>query len=115
MFQHFATSFRRAQADPLRRRIWLVYLFLAALNVAAWLLALVLFHSSPAALVLCFWAYGFGLRHAVDADHIAAIDNVTRKLMRENRGPSRWASSFPSAIPRSSSSCRCWWPWEPAM
>ena len=25
--------------------------------------------------------YGQGLRHAVDADHIAAIDNVTRKLM----------------------------------
>jgi high-affinity nickel-transport protein len=32
-------------------------------------------------------AYGFGLRHAVDADHIAAIDNVTRKLMAEGRRP----------------------------
>ena len=32
-------------------------------------------------------AYGFGLRHAVDADHIAAIDNVTRKLMREGKRP----------------------------
>ena len=30
-------------------------------------------------------AYGFGLRHAVDADHIAAIDNVTRKLMQEGK------------------------------
>jgi len=30
-------------------------------------------------------AYGFGLRHAVDADHIAAIDNVTRKLMHEGQ------------------------------
>jgi high-affinity nickel-transport protein len=29
--------------------------------------------------------YGLGLRHAVDADHIAAIDNVTRKLIQENR------------------------------
>jgi len=28
-------------------------------------------------------AYSFGLRHAVDADHIAAIDNVTRKLLRD--------------------------------
>ena len=28
-------------------------------------------------------AYTFGLRHAVDADHIAAIDNTTRKLMTE--------------------------------
>ncbi len=32
-------------------------------------------------------AYGFGLRHAFDADHIAAIDNVTRKLMQEGKRP----------------------------
>jgi high-affinity nickel-transport protein len=32
-------------------------------------------------------AYSFGLRHAFDADHIAAIDNVTRKLMQEGRRP----------------------------
>jgi high-affinity nickel-transport protein len=32
-------------------------------------------------------AYAFGLRHAVDADHIAAIDNVTRKLMQEGKRP----------------------------
>jgi len=31
--------------------------------------------------------YGLGLRHAVDADHIAAIDNVTRKLMQDNERP----------------------------
>lgn len=30
-------------------------------------------------------AYSFGLRHAVDADHIAAIDNVTRKLICEQK------------------------------
>ena len=32
-------------------------------------------------------AYGFGLRHAVDADHIAEIDNVSRKLMQEGKRP----------------------------
>ena len=32
-------------------------------------------------------AYTFGLRHAVDADHIAAIDNVTRKLMQDGQRP----------------------------
>ena len=32
-------------------------------------------------------AYGFGLRHAVDADHISAIDNTTRKLMQEGKRP----------------------------
>jgi len=31
--------------------------------------------------------YSFGLRHAVDADHIAAIDNVTRKLMQDGKRP----------------------------
>jgi nickel/cobalt transporter (NiCoT) family protein len=38
-------------------------------------------------LATAFLAYGFGLRHAVDADHIAAIDNVTRKLMQEGKRP----------------------------
>jgi high-affinity nickel-transport protein len=32
-------------------------------------------------------AYVFGLRHGVDADHIAAIDNTTRKLMQEHQSP----------------------------
>ena len=34
-----------------------------------------------------FLAYTFGLRHAVDADHIAAIDNSTRKLMQLGQRP----------------------------
>ena len=32
-------------------------------------------------------AYTLGLRHAFDADHIAAIDNVTRKLMADGQRP----------------------------
>jgi len=32
-------------------------------------------------------AYVLGLRHAVDADHIAAIDNVVRKLMQDGKKP----------------------------
>ncbi|MEU1431359.1 HoxN/HupN/NixA family nickel/cobalt transporter [Nocardia sp. NPDC005746] len=32
-------------------------------------------------------AYTLGLRHAFDADHIAAIDNTTRKLMGEGKRP----------------------------
>ena len=30
-------------------------------------------------------AYTFGLRHAFDADHIAAVDNTTRKLVATTR------------------------------
>lgn len=32
-------------------------------------------------------AYTLGMRHAFDADHIAAIDNTTRKLLQEGRRP----------------------------
>jgi len=32
-------------------------------------------------------AYTLGMRHAFDADHIAAIDNTTRKLLSEGRRP----------------------------
>src|SRR5437870_10832089 len=32
-------------------------------------------------------AYTFGLRHAFDADHIAAIDNTTRKLLQQGKRP----------------------------
>ena len=32
-------------------------------------------------------AYVLGLRHGFDADHIAAIDNTTRKLMQEGKRP----------------------------
>src|SRR4051812_28564784 len=32
-------------------------------------------------------AYTLGMRHAFDADHIAAIDNTTRKLMGEGQRP----------------------------
>ncbi len=38
-------------------------------------------------MVLGIVAYVFGLRHGVDADHIAAIDNTTRKLMQEGKRP----------------------------
>ena len=42
----------------------------------------------PFLLGLAGLAYAFGLRHAFDADHIAAIDNTTRKLMAPDRRPS---------------------------
>nr|WP_286189081.1 hypothetical protein [Sulfolobus sp. S-194] len=32
-------------------------------------------------------SFTFGLRHAVDADHLAAIDNVTRKMLQEDKNP----------------------------
>ena len=62
-------------------------LLLAAVNVAAWGWALAAFHAYPLLLGTAALAYSFGLRHAFDADHIAAIDNVTRKLMQDGKRP----------------------------
>jgi len=71
----------------LKGRLAGIYGLLGFLNIGAWLWALVAFHSSPALLGMALLTYGLGLRHAVDADHIAAIDNVTRKLMQQNKRP----------------------------
>jgi len=54
-------------------------------NVAAWLWAYTLFAERPLILGTALLAWIFGLRHAVDADHIAAIDNVVRKLMQQGK------------------------------
>src|ERR1700677_508529 len=64
-----------------------IYAILVVANLAAWAWALIAFHSHPVLLGTDFLAYGFGLRHAVDADHIAAIDNVIRKLMQQGKRP----------------------------
>jgi high-affinity nickel-transport protein len=74
-------------APDTRGRIAAIYVMLIAANLAAWAWALIAFHSHPVMLATCLLAYSFGLRHAVDADHIAAIDNATRKLMQEGKRP----------------------------
>jgi high-affinity nickel-transport protein len=70
-----------------KARIIALYGLLGAFNLAAWSWAFVAFHRFPVLLGTAFLAYSFGLRHAVDADHIAAIDNVTRKLMQQGKKP----------------------------
>lgn len=70
-----------------RRNLAIVYAALAVLNLGGWTWALLLFHDRPAMLGVAVLVYGLGLRHAVDADHIAAIDNVTRKLMQDRQQP----------------------------
>jgi nickel/cobalt transporter (NiCoT) family protein len=70
-----------------RAKIVAIYLLLLAINVAAWVWAALALSGRPAVLGTAFLAYVLGLRHAVDADHIAAIDNVVRKLMQEGKRP----------------------------
>ena len=82
----FANLFNDKQ-ENIRGKVIAVYVLLFIFNAAAWLWAIVAFHNYPVLLGTAALAYSFGLRHAFDADHIAAIDNVTRKLMQEGRRP----------------------------
>jgi nickel/cobalt transporter (NiCoT) family protein len=71
----------------LRQPITKIYALLIPANLGAWAWAALAFRDRPVLLGTALLAFGFGLRHAVDADHIAAIDNATRKLMLEGKRP----------------------------
>ncbi|MGH7669411.1 MAG: HoxN/HupN/NixA family nickel/cobalt transporter [Gemmatimonadaceae bacterium] len=79
--------FRPSTSPALRSRLIGLYALLIAANLGAWAWALAAFRHYPLLLGTALLAYGLGLRHAIDADHIAAIDNVTRKLMQDGRRP----------------------------
>ncbi|MGA8034175.1 MAG: HoxN/HupN/NixA family nickel/cobalt transporter [Casimicrobiaceae bacterium] len=61
--------------------------FVGLLNLLAWLSLWNVAGHDPALLGLGAMAYFLGLRHAFDADHIAAIDNVSRKLRHDGKHP----------------------------
>ncbi len=83
------TTARRilGSSSPVKRGVVRVYAFLLGFNALVWLLVLLGSVTYPILLPTAFLAYSFGLRHAVDADHIAAIDNSTRKLMQDGQRP----------------------------
>ena len=81
------TNLFNDKQENIRGKVIAVYLLLFIFNAAAWLWAVIAFGRYPILLGTAALAYSFGLRHAFDADHIAAIDNVTRKLMQEGRRP----------------------------
>ena len=69
------------------RKIAAIYVLLFAANAVVWTWAFIALSGHPTLLGTAMLAYVLGLRHAVDADHIAAIDNVVRKLMQEGKRP----------------------------
>jgi nickel/cobalt transporter (NiCoT) family protein len=75
------------RSGNLRGRLIGLYAVLVVANIAVWVWAIYALRGHPVMLGTALLAYSFGLRHAVDADHIAAIDNVTRKLMQEGKRP----------------------------
>ena len=85
----FATL-RRILSDEtpgLRAKVLGIYALLFSANVVLWIATLLTSFTYPVFFLLAATAYTLGLRHAFDADHIAAIDNVTRKLMHEKKKP----------------------------
>jgi high-affinity nickel-transport protein len=81
-----------------RASLWRCLAFVALLHVVGWglLVGLVAPHDYEVGglgsgkvlgIGLGLTAYTLGMRHAFDADHIAAIDNTTRKLMSEGQRP----------------------------
>ena len=77
---------RSLARDEWRRLGW----FSAAivlLHVVGWLLFFHYAHRYAPLAGAGLTAYLFGLRHAFDADHIAAIDNTTRKMLSQGRRP----------------------------
>lgn len=83
LFKHVFSD----QSPEVKAKIIGIYSILITFNVIVWALTLTLSTQYAFVLATGVTAYTFGLRHAVDADHIAAIDNVTRKLMQENKRP----------------------------
>ncbi|MFQ6315197.1 HoxN/HupN/NixA family nickel/cobalt transporter [Citrobacter braakii] len=68
-----------------RPNIILLMVLLIGANIVAWLWAYSAFSNNTSLLALSLIAWCYGLRHAVDADHIAAIDSATRKLMQQKK------------------------------
>ena len=86
-----APALRALQPQILSGTEWLhlagLYGFIAILHVAGWGLYLYYAAGYPALVGLGLVAYMFGLRHAFDADHIAAIDDTVRYMLQKGRRP----------------------------
>jgi len=68
-------------------RLAALYGFIAFLHLLGWGLYLRYAADYPALIGLGFVAYMFGLRHAFDADHIAAIDDTVRYMLQKGTKP----------------------------
>jgi len=86
LFTFLKNTVDDSSADQ-RLKVGAIYALLLAANALAWTWAVVALADRPALLGTALLSYVLGLRHAVDADHIAAIDNVVRKLMQEGKRP----------------------------
>ena len=85
-FSRLARPFDDAPSG-LRPKLAVIFAGLALAHALGWGLAWRAFQGHPVLMGAALLAYMLGLRHAFDADHIAAIDNTVRKLRHEGRAP----------------------------
>ncbi|TLD19120.1 hypothetical protein PspLS_09930 [Pyricularia sp. CBS 133598] len=71
-------------APPAAIRIILV---LILINAVVWIVAGIILHFHPGLIAPAALSYALGLRHALDADHISAIDLMTRRLIASGQRP----------------------------
>lgn len=81
-------SLRELLKSPgLKQRLILMAALILVFHAVVIFLVLSQASGYPNLLGLAILAYGLGLRHSVDPDHIAGIDNTTRKLMQDGKKP----------------------------
>ncbi|TLS26549.1 hypothetical protein PpBr36_05493 [Pyricularia pennisetigena] len=64
-----------------------IILLLISINVLVWIAAGIILHFNPSLIAPAALSYALGLRHALDADHISAIDLMTRRLIASGQRP----------------------------
>jgi len=74
-------------SPEIRAKIIAMYAILITFNLLLWGLTFLVSTRYAVVLGVGLSAFMLGMRHGVDADHIAAIDNVTRKLMQDGKRP----------------------------
>jgi nickel/cobalt transporter (NiCoT) family protein len=91
MAAHLATLYRERAALPLRTRLLFTFGAVAALHAAAVVLLLAGNTGGTGAQALTWGlvltAYLAGVKHSYDWDHLAAIDNSTRKFVAQRQDP----------------------------
>ena len=82
-----STFITLSQRTANRTAMYSLFSLLTCINLLAWLWAWLAFHAQPALMGTALLAWVLGLRHALDADHLAAIDNVVRKQVQRGERP----------------------------
>ncbi|KAK9763708.1 hypothetical protein K7432_009376 [Basidiobolus ranarum] len=80
-------TFMLEENRTFRRKVIFTFLGLAIFNIGIWVATAIAFRPYDGLISQAVLAYSLGLRHALDADHITAIDNVTRKLIQSGNRP----------------------------